>query len=193
MYLFFDVETTGFPKKWNRPHTDTFNWPRMVQISWMYFGEDQKLIEEKDFIIKPEGFEIPYEAERLHKITTEIAKEEGHDLKEVLQAFAKIIDDAEYVIAHNMNFDANVTGAEFIRKSVENRLFSSDRYCTMQESTYYCKLPGKGGRYKWPSLMELHVKLFGERFKNAHNAKADTAACAKCFFKLLEIEAIDIF
>lgn len=193
MYLFFDVETVGFPKKWNRPHTDTFNWPRMVQIAWMLFGEDQQLIEEQDFIIKPEGFEIPYEAERIHKITTEIAREQGEDLKMVLEKFAKVIDNAEYVIAHNMNFDANVVGAEFIRKNVEHRLFQSERYCTMQESTWYCKLPGKGGRYKWPTLMELHVKLYGERFQNAHNAKTDTAVTAKCFFKLLEIEAIELF
>ena len=193
MYLFFDVETTGFPKKWNRPHTDTFNWPRMVQIAWMHFGEDQQLIEAEDYIIKPEGFEIPYEAERLHKIDTEKAKEEGADLKEVLQKFTKVVDAAEYVIAHNMNFDANVVGAEMVRKSVETRLFSSEQYCTMQESTWYCKLPGKGGRYKWPTLMELHVKLFGERFKEAHNARVDTEITAKCFFKLLEIEAIELF
>ena len=193
MYLFFDVEAVGFPQKWSRPHTDTFNWPRMVQIAWMYFGEDQQLIKQADYIIKPEGFEIPYESERLHKITTDIAKEQGEDLKKVLQEFAELIDEADYIIAHNLNFNQNVLGAECIRKSVEHRLFQSELYCTMQESTYYCKLPGKGGRYKWPTLMELHVKLFGERFANAHNAKTDVAACAKCFFKLLEIEAIDIF
>jgi len=63
----------------------------------------------------------------------------------------------------------------------------------MQESTYFCKLPGKGGRYKWPTLTELHIKLFGTKFEDAHDALADTTACAKCFFKLVEIEAIDIF
>ena len=27
MYLFFDVETTGKPKNWKAPVSDTFNWP----------------------------------------------------------------------------------------------------------------------------------------------------------------------
>jgi hypothetical protein len=28
MYLIFDTETTGLPKKWNAPITDIDNWPR---------------------------------------------------------------------------------------------------------------------------------------------------------------------
>lgn len=193
MYLFFDVETTGMPRKWNAHHTDTFNWPRMVQIAWLAYDENRNQTDAQSFIIKPEGYEIPYEAERIHKITTERAQEEGVDLKGVLKQFAEAVSSARYIIAHNMNFDSKVVGAEFHRKSIDHQLFSSELYCTMQEGTYYCKLPGKGGRFKWPTLMELHVKLFGERFSNAHDAMVDTQVCAKCFFKLLDIEAIDIF
>ena len=31
-YLFFDTETTGLPKNYNAPITDTDNWPRLVQL-----------------------------------------------------------------------------------------------------------------------------------------------------------------
>ena len=34
MYLIFDTETTGLPKKWNAPITDSENWPRCVQLAW---------------------------------------------------------------------------------------------------------------------------------------------------------------
>lgn len=53
----------------------------------------------------------------------------------------------------------------------------------MESSTDYCKLPGPYG-YKWPSLSELHYKLFNHNFEEAHNANIDVKACAKCFFKL---------
>ncbi len=192
MFLFFDVETTGMPRNWKAPVSDTFNWPRMVQIAWQAYDKDRLCTDAQEFIIKPEGWEIPYEAERIHKISTERALEEGVELKGVLQQFAKAIDEAEYIIAHNLNFDEKVVGAEFIRKSIEHRLFSSERFCTMQESTYYCKLPGTGGRFKWPTLSELHQKLFGVRFADAHSAMADTQATANCFFRLLDIEAIDV-
>ena len=193
MYLIFDVETAGMPKNWKASYTDTFNWPRMVQIAWQLYDENRVLVDAHNAIIKPEGFEIPYEAERIHKISTEIAREEGQDLKETLLKFAAVIDKAEYIVAHNINFDENVVGAEFYRKSIEHRLFSTERYCTMREGTYFCKIPGTHGRYKWPTLSELHQKLFGARFEGAHNAQIDTQACANCFFKLVDMEEIDLF
>lgn len=193
MYLFFDVETLGLPKKWNRPASDTFNWPRMVRIAWILCDKDRVEVERANHIIKPEGFEIPYESERIHKITTERAREEGVELKPVLQTFAKTADKAEYVVAHNLNLDENVVGAELYRKSIEHRLFSAERYCTMREGTYFCRLPGRGGKFKWPTLQELHFKLFGEKFKNGHDPLVDAEICAKCFFKLVDMEEIDLF
>ena len=55
MFIIFDTETTGLPKKWNAPITDTDNWPRCVQIAWQLHDEYGKLIEHQDFLIKPEG------------------------------------------------------------------------------------------------------------------------------------------
>lgn len=34
MFLIFDTETTGLPKKWKAPLDDFDNWPRMVQLAW---------------------------------------------------------------------------------------------------------------------------------------------------------------
>ncbi len=34
-YLFFDTETTGVPKDYKAPSSDTDNWPRMVQLASM--------------------------------------------------------------------------------------------------------------------------------------------------------------
>jgi len=34
MFLVFDTETTGLPKRWNAPISDHENWPRCVQIAW---------------------------------------------------------------------------------------------------------------------------------------------------------------
>ena len=34
MFLIFDTETTGLPKRWNAPLTDSDNWPRCIQIAW---------------------------------------------------------------------------------------------------------------------------------------------------------------
>lgn len=44
-----------------------------------------KFIEYQDYLVKPEGFNIPYDAERIHGISTELAEAEGISLAEVLE------------------------------------------------------------------------------------------------------------
>ena len=52
MYLIFDTETTGLPKKWNAPLTDSDNWPRCVQLSWQIHDQGGGLISNRDYLIK---------------------------------------------------------------------------------------------------------------------------------------------
>ena len=70
MYLIFDTETTGLPRRWDAPLTDSDNWPRAVQIAWQLHDEWGELIEHQDFLIKPDGFDVPYDAEKVHGIST---------------------------------------------------------------------------------------------------------------------------
>jgi DNA polymerase III subunit alpha len=118
MFLIFDTETTGLPLSYNAPISDLNNWPRMVQISWQLHELDGKLVEAKNFIIKPEGYTIPFNAEKVHGISTQRAINEGVDLTMVLELFSKAIDKASYLAGHNISFDINIMGAEYIRKSV---------------------------------------------------------------------------
>ena len=77
MYLIFDTETTGLPRNYNAPISDSENWPRAVQIAWQLHDEKGALLEHKDFLIIPDGYTIPYDAERIHGISTELATEQG--------------------------------------------------------------------------------------------------------------------
>jgi DNA polymerase III subunit epsilon len=53
----------------------------------------------------------------------------------------------------------------------------------MQAATSYCQIPEPYG-YKWPTLEELHKKLFNQPFAGAHQALADVRACVRCYFEL---------
>jgi DNA polymerase-3 subunit alpha len=75
MYLIFDTETTGLPKRWDAPITDTDNWPRCIQIAWQL--HDDRETHRTSGLLKPDGFNIPYDAERIHGISTELAAENG--------------------------------------------------------------------------------------------------------------------
>lgn len=186
MYLFFDVETTGLPKNWKAPVTDLDNWPRLVQLAFLYYDRNGNKISGGDFIIKPDGFSIPKEASGIHGISTERAIREGKPLSLVLQQFKSLIDLAEVLVAHNMSFDENIVGAEFLRLGMRNPIPAKRKICTMESSTNFCAIPGKNG-YKWPRLSELHYKLFQTGFEEAHNAAVDITVTAKCFWELKRI------
>ena len=113
MYIFFDTETTGFPRNWKAPVTDVDNWPRMVQIAWMVYDEMGNKQETKDYIIQPEGYTIPKRAADVHGISTARAKAEGQDLTMVLEDFSNALAGVEVVVAHNIAFDEKIIGAEF--------------------------------------------------------------------------------
>jgi len=187
MYLIFDTETTGLPKSFKAPVSDTDNWPRVVQIAWQLHDEWGNLIEQQDFLIKPDGYNIPFESEQIHGISTELAEKEGQDLSLVLQKFNDVLDKAKFVVGHNIEFDRKVTGSEFYRKNIQTDLLQKKVLDTMTEKTAtLCQLPGgRNGRFKLPRLGELYNHLFQTDFVEAHNATADVEATARVFFELL--------
>lgn len=191
MYLFFDTETTGLPKSRLAPVTDVDNWPRMVQLAWLLYDENKKELNGQSYIIRPEGFTIPEESSRIHGITTEKALHEGVTLDSALFEFTRDLEEARHLIAHNISFDENIIGAELLRKRLNSRLWRINKVCTMLTTTEYCAIPGQMG-YKWPTLTELHNKLFNKPFSGAHDALADVKACARCFFELKESGLINI-
>ena len=189
MYLFFDTETTGLPRNWKAPVTDLNNWPRLVQLAYLHYDNNGNKISEGDFIIKPNGFTIPKDASDIHGVTHEIAMKDGVDLQNVLGNFHELIGSAQILVAHNMSFDEKIVGSEFLRNGFQNSIPMKQKICTMESTTDFCAIPGYYGN-KWPKLSELHTKLFGYDFEEAHNAMVDINATAKCFWELRRLGKI---
>lgn len=187
MYLIFDTETTGLPKRWDAPISDVDNWPRAVQIAWQLHDEMGTVIEHQDYLINPEGFNIPFDAEKIHGISTELAKEQGVSLQEVLEKFSKALEKTKFIVGQNVGFDVNIMGAEFYRLGVANAMENLPILDTCTEVTAsMCQIPGgRGGKFKLPTLTELHEFLFEEPFAEAHNATADVEATTRCFLELI--------
>ena len=195
MYLIYDTETTGLPRNWKLDYTHSDNWPRVVQIAWQIHDDMGKLVEAVNYLVQPEGFNIPFDAERVHGISTELAKKEGQPLAFVLQKFREACDKVEFIVGHNVGFDNNVMSAEYYRQTPETPFLRSKSIidtCT-EQTAELCKLPGgRGGKYKVPKLIELHVFLFGNAFAEAHNATADVEATARCFLELIRIRVFSL-
>ncbi len=200
MYVVFDTETTGLPPKKANWETDYKLFPFIMQLSWK--RSDEK--EVKDFIIKPNGYEIPKEASDLHGITTEIAENEGVYLDEIIIEFIDDCRQAKNIIGHNIYFDTSSLKANTIKlinkndlsggwlNDINEALDKSKRIDTMMKTIKFCGLPKPHGNgLKFPKLQELHVKLFGHEF-DAHNSKNDVMATEKCYLKLVKLRIINL-
>lgn len=184
-YLFFDTETTGIPNDYKAPCTNTDNWPRLVQLGWLLTDAAGRILSEGNHIVRPDGFEIPKAASDVHGITTEFALENGNPLLDVIFAFGADLNQADCVVGHNLDYDLHIVGAEYVRLGYDSRImFARPTLCTMQATIQFCNIPGRFGP-KWPKLMELYTKLFGQEFDGAHDAMADIVATKDCFFELI--------
>ncbi|MEQ9309990.1 MAG: DNA polymerase III subunit alpha [Balneolaceae bacterium] len=191
MYLIFDTETTGLPRDYSAPITDFDNWPRLVQLAWQLHDHTGKLLSSGNYIVKPEGFTIPFNSEKIHGISTKKAQKEGHDLEFVLKEFRKDMDKAYFLVGHNVSFDESVMGAEFLRKKIPSAIIDKPKIDTKDESTNYVAIPGGRG-FKWPTLGELHHKLFNVGFEDAHDAAADVEATTRSFLELIRLGVINV-
>lgn len=188
LILFVDTETNGLPKNYKAPVTLVDNWPRVIQLAWALYapieGKWEKVSGRCD-LIKPDKWTIPKEKFWIDNgYSTEQSLREGIEIFRALSFFMEALDQATHLVAHNMQFDAPIVGAEMIRAALKSDS-KPKRICTMQSSTAYCAIPHKDGNgTKWPRLEELHVKLFGCNFEGAHDAGKDVGAMVKCFFEL---------
>ncbi len=194
MFLIFDVETTGLPKDYKKPYTDTNNWPRLVQLAWKLCDRDGKTIEIGKYIIKPNGFMIPKEAIKIHDIDNAIAMKDGFPLPSVIGGFQSALSKADFLVGHNLSYDFNVVASEMHRLHMVDSLkllSSKKQICIMKISKDYCRLPSERG-YKYPTLEELVYFLFEKRPVKLHEAGIDVEVTAMCFFEFLKRGVIKI-
>jgi hypothetical protein len=190
-YLIFDATPIDKPKDYKAPFSDTFAWPRLIHLSWIMLNAEFKPVRDYDCVVQPEGFSVDEKIAKYAKLDLEEIEKKGTPLDDILIQFSDNLDEVEYVFTHNLALSENVLAAEYLRKGLSHNLFKSDRFCLMQESTYYCKIPSKRGGYKWPSLRELHAVCFNQAYTPAGNARADVIAASRCFIKLMKTNQLE--
>ena len=167
-----------------------------------------------DKIIKmPENVNIPLESAKIHGITTTKSKEEGVCIKEVITDLLIDVEKVDMVVCHNAEFDILMLKIEIIRMlkntsvlsvfkkvgaydlelstSIENLLDDviniKSLFCTMKETVDLCAIQrenSRGSYFKYPTLSELHEKMFSVKPKDLHNSMNDILITTRCFFML---------
>ena len=173
--IVFDVETTGLPKRRNRPFTEFDNWPHIVQLSWIVYNSG-KIESINDHIIKiPDDEVIPEVCVNIHGITNEIMRRDGENIVDVLMEFKRDLSNSKIMVAHNLEFDTSIISVELLRNNLRNAMYfyRGEKYCTMRKTKHLFK--------RWPKLINLHKTFFKTTPTQLHNSLIDVYVCFRCF------------
>lgn len=173
----FDTETTGLV---GNPLMGVSQQPYCIE----FYGclvDDEKGPEqlaapilELEFLCKP-----PL---RLEPIITKITGLTDADLAnqkrfiEYVPQVREFFASGSAVVAHNLAFDYSMMSIEFERNGVPPLEWPVIKCCTVAQSEHL-----RGARLK---LMDLHKHLFNEEFPQAHRARHDVKALARCWLEL---------
>jgi DNA polymerase III epsilon subunit-like protein len=195
-FLVFDTETTGLPQsKFISPST-LYQWPHIVQFSYVIYDSSlNDIVESKDYVIKvPKSILISEESTKIHGITNEISVKSGIRINEALNEFFYYLRGVDRIIGHNIEFDLNMIKVELLRiinndtiTSEQLKIYKYDLHyltnyknisCTLKDSIKFCniQLLDKNGK--------PYLKLFNKSPSNLHNSFNDILVTLRCFMKL---------
>lgn len=185
MKLFFDTETTGIADFRLPPEHPGH--PRICQLGAILADDNRRVLAEINLLVRPEGWTIPADAAAIHGITTEMASACGLRVQTVVKLFMQLVQQADTIVAHNLDFDRLLVMSECARMGASLELDLMQKragFCTMRASTPVLRLPGRMGSYKWPNLQQAYSHFIGGTFEGAHDAMADVRACRAVYYAL---------
>ncbi len=192
----FDTETTGLPIGRNPSIMDVHKWPHVLQLSYILFDTVTKQVVtmHNDLIKLPPAVEITPGSEAIHHISRLMCEANGIAIKDALNYFNKALEQADVVVGHNISFDKRLIMVECIRSKIYQKFtvkgVRKEEYCTMKNSTDVCQIPvttPAGETYlKFPTLTELHQKLFDYKPEGTHDALVDVLICLRCYIKIVD-------
>ena len=172
-FLGLDTETTDFKK--NGPLIQEGQ-VRILQMAMILFNRQGKMLKQVSLVVKPEGeYKISEGAFKAHGLTLEHCQRYGVSMKGVYALYERMAGMADYIVAHNANFDSGILQVE--EAYTQSPAVDKPWFCTMNSNK---DVPG--GK----SLANVLKHYTGEDIGDkAHNAFYDTEACVKIFNAML--------
>lgn len=182
-YLFADVEASGlfdFTKAADAPGQ-----PRLAQLGMIFVGADREIQSRHEFLIKPRGWMMSPEAEKLTGITTAHLEEHGVPVTEALRLYHSAIEARRIVCAFNAPYDLKVMRAEARHAGKPDLFMQTKSICLMQGCRRQVGAVNVSGGNKAPTLKEA-CDFYGIGQPAAHSALADAFSAYNIWLKVLE-------
>ena len=133
-----------------------------------------------------------------HMITKRLCKKRGDPFVFVLTKFITACENADVIIAHNIDFDIGIVKQALTERNDDllnrfNKVLDKKRiFCSMKETKNIVKSQTQNGRLKYPSLSDLYKFCFNnEPELECHDALNDCKILEKCVDKLYNEKSLD--
>lgn len=186
-YAVADTETSGL-FDYAKP-ADADGQPRLASLGLITLGRGLSIKSEREWLIKPDGWEMNPEASAINGLTMERLNDEGVPVREALDEYVKLVDEGRVIVGFNTPYDLKVMRGELRRASMEDRYKETYSVCIMRAATGYVKIPRANGKgYKFPKLAEAcaHFKITNHK---EHSALSDAHATTLMFRFLMQLNA----
>lgn len=188
-YLFIDTETNDLWKD-NLDPRDPAQ-PVMVQAAAV-LDDGGRTVAAFSAIVDPRTYvdrvvAVRPEAERVHGITQRIAENYGIPAQMVMNQLFWMLQRADRVVAHNVEFDVNILRSSSARMSLPAPPVPETR-CTMMLAASIAAIPMDRTMtgVKPPRLGEAYFALTRKTYAPKHDALYDVYACRGIWRALLE-------
>lgn len=187
LYAFIDTETTGLIEDENFPLAEQ---PHLLEIAVNLTTERRETVGGFSRIIKPEGWSIEPEAEKVHGISHDVAHQCGVDLWFAMAELQATLNEATHIIGHNLHgFDRKIITYSMARCDGPMPWWvrqAKKMVDTMELATPIVRLPGEYESYKFPSLEETAHHFGWIAYETRHRASLDLAAVEQVYWAIME-------
>ncbi len=189
MILFIDTESSGLLRD-GLPIDDDAQ-PHLLALSIKLVDDKGRRVHRWTTLVRPDGWSIEAEAEKVHGISERRAYRDGIPLLEAIRPLRVLAPMASIIIGHGLqHFDRRLIDVALYRLKAQGEWWASrgkDMVDTTEITKNICQLPGQFGDYKFPTLAEAHDILIPAMapYVSTHDAEADVDACERIYFAAL--------
>lgn len=198
--LFLDTETTDLPKRiWIDGSKKVVN-PYVIQIAWCVYDTVTNTMGDmySSIIRIPDDVPISKNSTNIHNIDKNMVIKNGKNPLIVYGLLQEVVSRVDKIVCHNVRFDIKIINDDLqkygIYEFLDEKHFSSNNIictCTQNEYKKFCNIwvPNTRGKMylKYPSLLELHNKIFKDNnistinTSSLHDALTDILVLARSF------------
>ena len=175
--LIFDTETSNLINNENK--NNCF----LLQLGYILYDTETKEQKEHDYIFK---CPVNITNSHIHGITDEISQN-GYTFENLVDIILEDFQNADMLIAHNINYDIHVLENEINRlgddyKKYIDIIYNKKYIDTMFLGKMLLKIK------KYPKLIDLYRHYNnGNEFSNQHSALADCNATLNVYLKMVKV------